>query len=169
MPDAAEQSPSLPMSAAVLRRLAEAADGYRTGETVYFVMSVAPPHEVIGTHPDASSAAAEAARATKEYGGEQRFAVSPPCTTPPDHPRTGEVLSVSIRVRTPGGEEQITIEPRTHDALFWSLAAIDKLVIPYYALIHGVAEAARLRLRLEAQLLQRGVVVVPHKLWTQLL
>jgi hypothetical protein len=31
------------------------------------------------------------------------------------------------------------------DALFWSLPAYDKFIVPYEAAVHGVAEAARRR------------------------
>src|SRR5256885_8497878 len=61
------QQPSPPLSAPLLRRLAEAADGYRTGKAIYVVTSVRDPYDVRGVFATDSLATIEARKEGPTY------------------------------------------------------------------------------------------------------
>src|SRR2546429_9315308 len=54
------QQPSPPLAASLLRRLAEAADGDRTGKAIYVVASVRAPYDVRGVFETGSLATIQA-------------------------------------------------------------------------------------------------------------
>ncbi len=158
-----------PLSAALLRRLAAAADGYRTGEPVYVVASYEFPYTVVGVVGTRDSALIKA----RAYG--RPAAVFGPYVTPPDFGRAPTLL-LMVHVRptvwgndsAPPWREQdidsvaVTVYHRsrrtwhkvTHglddDAIFFTLAAIDKFVLPYYTQLYGPAYADSLRRSLGA-------------------
>jgi hypothetical protein len=130
-----------PISASLLRRLAEAADGYRTGKPVFIVAS-ATPLDVDSVYTDASAAKGRAARAGASYRvfgpyvtGRDRFKGKP-----------AEVLSITVKLQTEARETStVTVDPQAYDLLVWTLPALDKFVIPYYARIYGADQANKLR------------------------
>jgi hypothetical protein len=83
---AAERLPS-PM---LLKRLAEAVDGYRMGQRVFVVASWTPPNHVIGVYGSKDSADA-ATRDTPDLGvfGPYRAPLEPAMTTPTPQPGGG--------------------------------------------------------------------------------
>jgi hypothetical protein len=159
------------MSASLLRRLAEAVDGYRTGETLFVVAAWRFPHDVAGVF-GTSRVAMEVARRKGDYG------VFGPYFAPPDS--GNEMMLYSLRL-CPGLHEwdswcpdttfalnravpyanitdiTITIHakegapvervlgPHEVDAVFFTLSAIDKFVMPYYTRVYGVDFAAQMR------------------------
>ncbi|MGH7569778.1 MAG: hypothetical protein ACREL9_12575 [Gemmatimonadales bacterium] len=172
-PDPVAAQDTTRLSAAMLKRLGEAVDGYRTGYPYWVTMSLVFPHRVLGVFPSPDSAVAAAQRGGREYGvfGPYYAAVDPGnedlmfaagfCpgrhrwdSECPDEiamePLGGvplrDVASLTVILRTKDGREiRTTYAPHQVDALFFTLAAIDKFAIPYYERLYGVAYAARLR------------------------
>jgi hypothetical protein len=127
-------------SAPLLRRLAEAADGYRDGKDHFIVVSLEAPHtvaEAADTREAADSIAKS--RSTESL----HFAAFGPYRTEPDSlVTTADVDSVVAYLSD--GKKRV-YDGRRVDALFWSLPAYDKFIVPYEAAVHGVVEAARRR------------------------
>ena len=165
-----------PQSAALLRRLAAAADGYRTGAPVYVVASYEYPYTVVGVVGTRDSAALIKARAAGRY-----TAVFGPYVTPPDFGRASTLLllghirpTVWLNDSAPTWREQdidsvaVTVYHRsrgtwrkvTHglddDAMFFTLAAVDKFALPYYAQLYSPAYADSLRQSLGAYIRGSG-------------
>jgi hypothetical protein len=56
------------------------------------------------------------------------------------------VLSITVRVRTGDGTERVVeIDPTENDALFWSLDAADKFLVPFYSATKGFEYASNVR------------------------
>lgn len=152
----------------LLRRLGEAVDGHRTGRPVYVVAAYQFPHAVVGVFPDRLRASNE-----RERAGPAAYGVFGPYTAHrdipsgwyygcrhdgrtsmylpaicPDRPRLPlqDIAEITISVRTRGGEMiSSRFEPGEVDAVFFTLSAIDKFVLPYYERVLGAAQAARMR------------------------
>ena len=157
------------VSAPLLRRLAAAADGYRTGAPVYVVASYVSPYEVVGVFSTRDSA-------LKARGYGRSRAVFGPYVTPLDFDRPSAFLPMMHSTPTiyfdslpqPVWWERdvdsiaITVYHRSRgtwhkvsrglevDALFFSLASIDKFALPYYARLYGPAYADSVRRSLAA-------------------
>jgi hypothetical protein len=165
-----ERKPDEAMSAGLLRRLAEAADGYRTGERIWIVARTEAPYQIVGIFTDTIGAA----RAKGTAPGVDFFG---PFVTPRDYNRA--VLLVPVRHRPPTIYGLDTLaswrlpEPplfmddldsvvitaynrrgvawhgsapgRDIDAGFFTLAAQDKFVFPYYSSVSGLDAALRMR------------------------
>jgi hypothetical protein len=159
-------------SASLLRRVAEAADGYRNGRPMYFAVELAHPHQIVEVSMDEQTAHRAAGRANRGAPGAPTHRVLGPCVTLPDSTESPdeEVVSVSVTVKSRNGNlRTIAIDARENDALVWSLAAADKFIFPYYSLVSGVDTAARIR----QDFIESGasVMVGPHKkysLWKPL-
>src|SRR6266705_4379909 len=145
----------------------EAVDGYRTGQPVYVVAAFRSPYPVYGvfsTRDSASSALPRAGRGYSVFGpyvappdgpGEVRYALSAcphywptvyKCPTRSFAVGASRVDSVRVTVFVRSGPPQSTTYPRAEvDALFFTLSAIDKFVIPYYQRLLGAASADSLR------------------------
>ena len=130
-------------SASLLRRLAEAADGYRDGRPRWVAIhreGREGHHDVQGVFRTYQEASFEARRAGPEY------AVFGPFVTvddPPDESSTEEDV-VEVTVRQKNGVVK-RFSPDSVDALFWSLAAFDKFIAPYLTSVDGVRYAAEQR------------------------
>lgn len=164
------------LTAPMLKRLGEAVDGYRTGHAYWVVMRRTPPHHVRGVFRSADSASAALRSAGAGYatfgpyvaptdpGNELVLYSIAPCPgrhrwdseCPEETRRYARVnvrdvdsVVVSIHWRR-GGEPDVqrhTFNPYGVDALFFTLAAIDKFVVPYYERLYGVEYAAGIRQR----------------------
>ena len=156
------------VSAGLLRRLAAAADGYRTGEPVWVVVSLSEPYTVAGVFPNRSNAA----RAVRKG-----FAVFGPYVTPRDYARPSVFVPVKHRAPTiydslsfamwrlpeppwftddidsvlvtayhrSGAQWRGVSRGDDVDAVFFTLSAQDKFVFPYYAALSGLDVATRMR------------------------
>jgi hypothetical protein len=157
-------------TATLLRRLGEAVDGYRSGRPVWVVAGWAFPHDVLGVFED-SSRAKEFARpgfnAFGPYFARPDVPGTPaimyaamPCPhynpTVYKCPRDSLVAtfavpqesvdSVSIVVWTRGGvPHRGAYRGGEVDALFFTMSAIDKFVVPYLTGLYGVDYAERVR------------------------
>jgi hypothetical protein len=129
--------------ASLLRVLAEAADVHRTGRPVFLVADRRFPHHVIG-HLDSRPKALQ----MQSDSGASYYGVFGPFVTPADSAPSDAMKLTSVRLtfKTAKGATQTKdIDPKQVDALFMSMSAVDKFMIPYYAQIYGPDYAARLR------------------------
>ena len=172
-PPGAGSSDSAPaMPATLLRRLAEAVDGYRSGEALYVVAAWHFPHEVAGVF--ASRALANEAVRRKGLD----YAAFGPYFAPPDNgnelmlyslqycPGLHELdsycpdttfsanlsvpfkniqdITITIHQKRGPAVERV-LAPGQVDAVFFTLSAIDKFVMPYYTRIYGAQFVADMR------------------------
>jgi len=132
------------VSATMLRVLAEAADGERSGRAVYFVADHRFPHKVLGPFFSLD----EAQRVQADSGA--TFGVFGPYTTPPGPASDAGSRIEKIRVTmvTPRGRQTFDVDLGKVDALFLSRSSIEKFVIPYYGRVYGPEYAQWLEDRL---------------------
>lgn len=137
------------VSAMLLRRLAEAADGHRNREA-WFVARYSPVGDtcmdVFDLSPHASEEEARAALAEKEFPDD--YGVFGPYLTDDGTRPTFRIHDIEIRLRhsrTGQLQRPLRIEGHRFDALFYSLSALEKFAIPYYARLHGPAYAEQMR------------------------
>ncbi len=156
------------ISAGLLRRLAAAADAYRTGEPVWVVASANKPYQVEGVYEDLS----EARRHTRFIPGGQVFG---PYVTPLDEDRVMIFVptrhvdpTIYMLDSSPGWAlpstpwamarvDSVVITAYNHgetwrgfsrgnvDAVFFTLSAFDKFVSPYYSALSGADVATQMR------------------------
>jgi hypothetical protein len=131
-----------PETPALLRRLAEAADGYRDGRDHFVVANRVFPHYVHGVFESRDSAQVVADSLASRIDSVP--AVFGPFRTkeesPPPNPRDVDsvvVYRTDKTTKTYNGQE--------YDALVWSLPAFDKFLVPYLTSVYGIEEAARQR------------------------
>ncbi len=128
---------TLTKSASLLRRLAEAADGFRDGEPHWVAIhrkGQQGHHKVLGVFKSFD----EARDVVQKEGLE--YAVFGPFVTvddPPDQSSSAEDV-VEVIVKQKNGVEK-RFSPDSVDALFWSLAAFDKFIAPYLTSVDGSA------------------------------
>ncbi len=120
------------------RVLAEAVTTYRYPGQFFLVGHTAYPYRVIAAFATRDSAARFAA----DSGA--RLEVSGPYTGPGSAP-PWEVLSVTVRVRTADRDTTLQYDPRSADAVFLTMQAVDKFMIPYYRGRYGRAFADSIR------------------------
>ena len=129
-----------PPSASLLRVLAEIADEYHTGDSVYLVAMYRYPHTVLG-----SFSSLREARSVQEDSG-STYGVFGPYLTPRDAvaDTSIRVTGVAITFQTPDGPRTRQVHEDV-DALFLTASSIDKFLIPYYSRIYGPEYARKLR------------------------
>jgi hypothetical protein len=130
--------------ASLLARLAEAADGTRNNEPIYFVAALKPVyaegHDVIGFFKSIEEAATHAqAKPLLECGRYMIF--GPYQTKDEDYPPKGiEKVVIHRKDRDP-----VDLAGGKFDCVFWSLSAVDKFLIPYYVSMGDLATAEKIR------------------------
>jgi hypothetical protein len=163
------------MTAPLLKRLASAVDGYRTGRPVWVVASVRFPNDVAGVFSSvdpAESAVALYGSLYRRFGpfiaprdsGLATIMVGLACpkrldtscrphldSLPTDSNSIqpvpiDEVSSITLTVLTKRGRSMSkTVLPESAEAFFLTMSAVDKFLIPYYTQVYGAEYAARLR------------------------
>jgi hypothetical protein len=133
-------------SSTLARRLAEAADGLRNTDPVYFVAGYAFPHS-IKDFPDYSSA--EAYLKENKYSLDD-FGIFGPYQTKDDLENyklvdIREISKVTLIVHFKDGTERKISLPGGIDSIFFNLSAFEKFVFPYYCHLFGVEYAKELR------------------------
>lgn len=152
----------------LLRRIAEAVEGDRSGGQVYVVASLDGLHPVAGTFPDPKSAE----QAAFDLGG--GFQVFGPYQAPPEPPpgltvgcvhnsrnsmmhiRTlcvpprrpvefEDVARITLLLERVDGRIDTLPLPKGGDAIFLTLTAFDKFALPYYERTLGLAGATEMR------------------------
>lgn len=112
------------------RVLEEAVSSYSDTGQFFVVAKNVRPFTVLGYYPtreSADSAGARAGAAYRPYGPYRG-----PTTRDP-----WKVLSITVRVRTDSGERELHYDPRTVDAVFLSMSAVRKFMLPYYRRLYG--------------------------------
>jgi hypothetical protein len=122
-------------SASLARRVAEAAAGLPNGRRVWFVVQEDRPHR-LRKHYDESAADAHVA-------GSPGYLKMGPYLTPDETPQKRPIET--IRIKFSGVAQELVYRGDEVDALFFTLAALDKFYYPYYGRLHGVETAAAMR------------------------
>lgn len=122
-------------SASLARRVAEAAAGLRNGRRVWFVVEEKPRHR-LRKHYDEAAADADVANSPG-------YIKVGPYLTPDETPHKRPVEQVRIKLKDQVTE--VVYRGEDVDALFFSLAALEKFVYPYYTLVYGPDRAAEMR------------------------
>jgi hypothetical protein len=137
------------ISAALLARLAEAADGHRTGAEIWFVGQLKPDFFKAGHKIRGPYASKEIAFASDP----SLFAANPANDT---HKIFGPFLTTSEVTGTKVNQikrvilvlqddREICLDGAKYDCVFWSLSAYDKFVVPYYVQVGTLDEAEEVR------------------------
>lgn len=171
-------SPIAGLPAKMVTRLAEAADGYRVGANVWIVATPgADDGRILGVYTDLDSAVAVmmAVPGTevygplltpRDFGALPRFLIG--CHVRPSiwlcpwqEPfefgtpflEMESVDSVGLTVFSGGGALfSEVIDPMEVDALFFTMSAMDKFLLPYYAQLYGTEYANRMRASIEERI-----------------
>lgn len=194
VPPGALDAQSRPLTPTLLRRLAEAVDGHRTGTPVWVIAEYRFPNRVLAVVGD--RVRAEADSADLDLARDRGIGIFGPFVAPRDsiralpdpsdlvppppialpfgwirpgcvHDRRTSVMrGLSMETVAICGDQLVPIDelvemrlvqelrsgeiitttlPTWVDALFLTLPAVDKFVIPYYARILGPDEASRMR------------------------
>jgi hypothetical protein len=142
-----------PVPASLLSRLAEAADGIRNGQDIWFVARPAPDaltrHDIQGFFETQKDA--EDLLLRRNTDGEASYRIFGPFNTsdPDYHPNeTVEKVVIHLKRRNApedAGTREVVVPGDQYDALFWSMSSVDKFVIPYYVGVDDIPAAARVR------------------------
>jgi hypothetical protein len=152
-----------PPSGSLMRRLAEAADGYRDGRPKWVVADRKGNdkryHKVLGVFSTAEEAESVASRGGPEYEKFGPFLTEKEDYKVPEGERVAEVIVVYVdgtRKRFDGDSV---------DALFWGLPAFDKFIVPYLSFISSADYAKEQRdfYRLNDPEGMGGTEAVAHK------
>ena len=153
------------ISATLLKRIAEAVDGTRTGEDVYVVASDVFPHDVAGVYPTSDAATAATKKGhrvhgpyttTRDTGAAVAFAPfchdphsnSCPLQRPEPAWKLDDVADITVTATHRDGKKwSASFSPAKEkvDALSFTLAAADKFFIPYLVRVAGASHAAQIR------------------------
>ena len=166
MPLASQKTPAARVPGAILlKRIAEAVDGDRSGTLVYVVATYEPTFPVIGVFNNPKAAqdlVAKTGPSAAVFGPYQTVPdLTPPsivgcvhrrsvmkadyCVPPlrPLHPK--DIVGMTLVItRTQGKSESLVLSPDT-DAIFLTLSTIDKFVVPYYLRTFSLAAVSELR------------------------
>jgi len=167
-PSQAQTAPAL--TPVMLKRIAEALDGNRTGEQVYVVVSTEPTNEVLGVVTDRRAAdelvkAAEGkALVAGRFQTEKDLALkiaacvhdginsrlhTDKCVGPILRVTLGEITAMNLVLTRSGGAIDTLAIPPGADAIFLSMPAIDKFAIPYYLRTIGLQATGEMRSQLQ--------------------
>jgi len=136
------QQDTILKSASLLKRLAEAADGFRDGQPKFVVAALEFPHRVIAVRGDslaADSLAQDSSTSSLHFKafGPYLTVLEPGVDTLLDNVDSVVVYHIGGGTKTYQGEE--------YDALFWGLPAFDKFVAPYLTGVSGATYADSIR------------------------
>ena len=164
-----------PVPPALAKRLAEVAEQYRTGDTIWIVASYQGPyHDVTGVFTSPVDAARSVRDSLlfgvfgpfstfRDFGSPQMFLLEDECHSwptsfwwcyPPLRPPKpaipmADVDSIRVTVFEKHGGPHILTYPATGgrvvDALFFSLSAVEKFQLPYYERLFGPGLAGAIR------------------------
>lgn len=162
---ACQQTTERSPDAVLLKRIAEAVDGDRSGALVYVVAGFDPANPVVGVFHDPKSAAATATKAgngAMVFGPYQAALDSTiaqtmtcvhlktsvmnlRCVPPGRTTQFSDIASLTLMItRTDGGRDSVPL-PQGADAIFLGAPAVDKFVIPYYVRLVGLTATTDMR------------------------
>lgn len=160
-----------PISASLLRRLAETADAARTGDSIWIAVHLDFPHDVIGVfdNPEVAGGALAGVRNADVFGpyltprdpGFGGGYVSP-CPHDgwmtmaftadgicPDGIPISDISRLTLVIERISGEPvRIDMPADRVDAMVFNMTAFDKFFVPYYTRLYGAEFAAQLRGRM---------------------
>jgi hypothetical protein len=149
----------------MLKRIAEAVDGDRSGGMVYVVAGYDPANPIVGVFHDPKSAAGAASKAgngAAVFGPYQAALDSTiaqtmtcvhlktsvmnlRCVPPGRTTQFSDIASLTLMItRTDGGRDSVPL-PQGADAIFLGAPAVDKFVIPYYVRLVGLTATTDMR------------------------
>jgi hypothetical protein len=145
-----EPEPRYRASSTLLSRLAEAVDGNRKAAPVVYIAEhfyhpLQKGHEVHGPFDNCEKARKVRAEDFKDPDGKKYGIFGPFWTakaTPGTISKDGKGPRVQKVVVHLDNRRTITLMPDDADAVFWSRAAIEKFVIPYYVGIGSLTEGS---------------------------
>jgi hypothetical protein len=145
---------STPLSASLLKRLGEAADGYRNGREIWCVVATKFPHdlEVFFSEAEANKDCKTKAKTHAVFGPFLSGGVQ-------KDGNASEITDITLTIKQGGKSKKIKIDPKNMDCIFWSESAVDKFVFPYYAQLYGVEHTAKMRKAITSE---GGVVICGH-------
>lgn len=148
-------SDNRPLSASLLKRLGEAADGYRDGREIWCVAATKFPHdlEVFFTKTEAEDFRKSIKKTHEIFGP---YKTGSGIHKVVDGKKITEII---VKIKDNETIKEITINPEEYDCIFWSEAAVDKFVFPYYARLFDVEYAAKMK---KATLAKGGIVLCGH-------
>jgi hypothetical protein len=165
----------------LLKRIAEAVDGHRTGELVYVVASLTGDHPVAGVFADLAAADGIVAKMGKDFSRFGPYQApldkSPPylvgcvhiantsrmfpernqCVPPRRPVLVDDVRQLTLLVGRADGSVDTLPLPAGTDVVMLSLNAFDKFGVPYYLRTLGLPAVAELRAGF-AKVYQTGTV-----------
>lgn len=173
VPGLRAQDSVAPLPAALLRRVAEAVDGDRTGRLQYLVVTIREPHDVLASFGDRAPAVAFSLRnpgtivvgpyyAPADSGQPAPLYLLQGCYHDRtltryicgDSTRSNAIAATEIReivITVAAFDSTLTrttrYSPAHADAFFFTQSAVDKFVLPYYHWVYGAEYAADLRRR----------------------
>lgn len=158
-----------PVSAGLLRVLAQAAEGYPNQGAMYFVASYAP--DANGSFEVSPWWSPEEAAAVVNMlpGGQDNFAVFGPFDTTLPYPVNAEqetVASLQVSTTAATGEPGTSFSvggAEMYDAVFCSAAAVIKFAVPYYSRVYSPEFAETLL----QSFLQAPVAMMVHLPWSE--
>jgi hypothetical protein len=135
-----------PQSASLARRLAEAADGLRNVNRVYFIAGLKFPHPT-KDFPDLDSA--KVYFSDKDFS-EDEYAIFGPYKTTDELDKLNlvgveDIKKVELTVYFEDGAKKTITLPGGIDTIFFNLSAFEKFAFPYYCHLFGVEYAKKLR------------------------
>lgn len=134
-----------PISASLLSRLSEAADGIRNNEEIYFVAQLEPAgddgHDIVGHFPSVQHAFDDNDAQPLLLTGD--YMIFGPFKTMDDPDYKKKPIAKIIVV--PKGGKELHLSGDKFDCIFWSLSAIDKFVVPYYTASGDLKKAKKVR------------------------
>ena len=136
------QQDTMLKSASLLRRLAEAADGFRDGQPKFVVAAVEFPHRVLGVFGD--SLAADSL-AQDSSSGSLHFKTFGPYLTVLEPGVDSLLDNVDSVVVYHSNEGPTVYLGKDYDALFWGLPAFDKFVASYLTRVSNTQYADSIR------------------------
>lgn len=159
-----------PVSAGLLRVLAQAAEGYPNQGEMYFVALYEPDaNGSFEVSPWYSQAEAAAVVDQLNTGPRPTFAVFGPFDTTLPYPTNEEqetVASLQVSTTTPGGEPGTSFTvggAQMYDAVFCSPAAVIKFAMPYYSRVYSPAFAETML----QSFLEAPVAMMVHLPWSE--
>jgi hypothetical protein len=162
---ACQQTTERSPDAVMLKRIAEAVDGDRSGALVYVVAGLDPANPIVGVFHDPKSAAGAASKAgngATVFGPYQAALDSTiaqtmtcvhlktsvmnfRCVPPGRTTQFSDIASLTLMItRTDGGRDSVPL-PQGADAIFLGAPAVDKFVIPYYVRLVGLTATTDMR------------------------
>lgn len=147
------------LSASLLARLSEAADGKRDGAITWLVGQLVHDfqrgHKVLGYYTTPEEAFKKNMQKFDANPSRDKYKIFGPFLTRSDGSKEKQVASVKL---TMDDGTEVCLNGTDYDAIFWSESAFDKFVAPYYVQVGDLYQAMLIR----AMFLDPAVIAAIH-------